>query len=101
MFMELLGFPLAVTRKGYTCGGRSGTATFTWYRPAKPGARPAKDGSRMAVPIFTCTGAVTCISGAAGAGSPALIPPSTAPKPVMYTITVSPALAGDSGVTGE
>jgi len=47
-----------------------GTTAFTWYRPAKPGARPLNDTVASWPPMVTRTGAFVVANGEAGAGSP-------------------------------
>src|SRR5580693_6561412 len=59
----------------------AGTATFTWYRPTRPGVSPAYCvATGAAVPNVTVTGLVVC---AAALGAPVAGVGVVAPRPVQ------------------
>ena len=71
-----------------------GTSTFTWYKPTKPGARPAKETVAFRPPIVTVAGVKVVARGLLGEGLPSPGRFLTSPRPVQYKEMDSPFFAG-------
>src|ERR1035437_2609245 len=80
--------------------------TLTWYRPAKPGVRPANSGLTMVPPIpppkLTVGVVATRAKGSLdGAAFPVATIGLVDPNPIAQSVNVSPALAGWVATPGQ
>ena len=63
-------------------GAFAGMKMLIWTSPAKPGARPAKNGAWETPPKPTVTGSRVRANGLDGAGAPSMLGPLVSPPPV-------------------
>ena len=82
-------------------GSTSGSWMFSCASPTNPAVKPVNKTFARLRPTRTATGAFATEIGDAEAASPVAGGFVTLPRPVKNITTISPGLAGDSGVTNE